>query len=172
MFAFGVTLFRLLSGERPFPSNNSQILKRHTVELRYNVSSGDWENVSGAAKDMIRKLLINKQERLTASEALNHRWFQEVGASVLPVDRTHTGVGGVPPDDSRSRATVRVSRSIRLHFALSYHSFSIWKHLTHAIALNILFFFGCSLTHPEPHPLPPTPIVTGSIRSCKLLSLL
>jgi len=112
MFAFGVTLFRLLSGERPFPSNNSQILKRHTIELRYNVSSGDWQNVSAAAKDLIRKLLINRQERLTAEQALTHRWFQEEGSSVLPADRTRvsSAVGGAGgPDDSRSRAIVRVS---------------------------------------------------------------
>jgi len=112
MFAFGVTLFRLLSGERPFPSNNTQILKRHTVELRYNVSSGDWENISAAAKDMIRKLLINSEQRLTAEEALSHRWFKEEGGTILPVDFSHIGGpgGGQGQADSRSRAVVRVSR--------------------------------------------------------------
>lgn len=105
MFAFGVLLFRLLSGERPFPSNNSQILKRHTVELRYNVQGQDWENVSAAAKDLVRKLLINREERLSAERALNHRWFSEIGQSVLRPDRStaHT-------DPSRSRAVVFVSR--------------------------------------------------------------
>jgi serine/threonine protein kinase len=37
MFAFGVLLFSLLSAMRPFPSNNSQILKRDTIMLQYNV---------------------------------------------------------------------------------------------------------------------------------------
>jgi len=120
LFAFGVTLFRLLSGERPFPSNNSQILKRHTIECRYNVSSGDWQNVSPAAKDLIRKLLINKQERLTAQQALGHRWFQEEGSSVLPRDLTHIGTiahGGGDARDGRSRAIARVSpRWFRISF--------------------------------------------------------
>ena len=112
MFAFGVTLFRLLSGERPFPSNNSQVLKRHTIECRYNVGSGDWQNVSTAAKDLIRKLLINRQERFTAAEALGHRWFREEGSSVLPRDLTHVGTvaaDGAFRGDGRSRAVARVS---------------------------------------------------------------
>jgi serine/threonine protein kinase len=105
MFAFGVLLFRLLSGERPFPSNNSQVLKRHTIELRYNVQGSDWEGVSTAAKDMVRKLLINDQERLTAEEALQHHWFKETGHSVLRADLTHVG----EEHDSRSRAFLFVS---------------------------------------------------------------
>jgi serine/threonine protein kinase len=110
MFAFGVLLFRLLSGERPFPSNNSQILKRHTIELRYNVQGEDWESVSSSAKDLVRKLLINRQERLTAERALRHKWFSEIGESVLRPDRSTTRSH---QDASRSRAVVLVSTTIR-----------------------------------------------------------
>jgi serine/threonine protein kinase len=109
MFAFGVLLFRLLSGERPFPSNNSQILKRHTIELRYNVQGEDWESVSSSAKDLVRKLLINRQERLTAERALRHKWFSEIGESVLRPDRSTTRSH---QDTSRSRAVVLVSMKI------------------------------------------------------------
>lgn len=109
MFAFGVLLFRLLSGERPFPSNNSQILKRHTIELRYNVQGEDWENVSSSAKDLVRKLLINRRERLTAERALRHKWFSEIGESVLRPDRSTTRSH---QDTSRSRAVVLVSTKI------------------------------------------------------------
>ena len=81
MFSFGVTLFRLLSGERPFPVIEEN-LKRHTIEYRYNIDSEDWRYVSSAAKDLIRKLLINRQERLTAAGAHGHRWVQEEGSSL------------------------------------------------------------------------------------------
>ena len=77
MFAFGVLLFKLLSGERPFPSENERILVRRTVDLRYNVQGGDWNNVLASAKDLVRHLLINWQERLTAEQALDHAWFSE-----------------------------------------------------------------------------------------------
>ena len=86
MFAFGVLLFRLLSAERPFPNANSQMLRRYTLEYRYNVIGTAWENVSDMAKDLVRKLLINRNERLTAEQALAHPWFKSVGDSVLRPD--------------------------------------------------------------------------------------
>lgn len=133
MFAFGVTLFRLLSRERPFPANNSQILKRHTIECRYNVGSGDWQSISPAAKDLIRFLLINRQERFSAVQALDHRWFREEGSSILPRDLTY--VDTIAPEfgalrgDGRSRAVARVSYlcpSSFFHFGglLFYYLFS------------------------------------------------
>jgi serine/threonine protein kinase len=75
MFAFGVLLFRLLSAEQPFPDTNSQILRRHTLEYRYKMDSPAWEIVSGEAKDLVKKLLICRIQRLTADEALAHPWF-------------------------------------------------------------------------------------------------
>jgi calcium/calmodulin-dependent protein kinase I len=104
MFAFGVLLFRLLSGERPFPNSNSQILRRHTLEYRYTVIGNAWENVSEKAKDLVRKLLINRQERLTAEQALTHPWFSTPGHSVLRADLSHLGY-----DTNRSQAFLLVS---------------------------------------------------------------
>jgi serine/threonine protein kinase len=89
MFAFGVLLFRLLSAERPFPNANSQILRRHTLEYRYNVIGTAWDNVSDMAKDLVRKLLINRVERLTAEQALAHPWFSTPGDSILRPDLSH-----------------------------------------------------------------------------------
>jgi serine/threonine protein kinase len=106
MFAFGVLLFRLLSGERPFPSNNQDVLQRHTVELRYNVQGRDWRTVSDSAKDLIRRLLINRQERWTADECLKHEWFSSSGESLLRPDLSI--IGDRSDGESRSRAFVKV----------------------------------------------------------------
>jgi serine/threonine protein kinase len=106
MFAFGVLLFRLLSGERPFPSNNQDVLQRHTVELRYNVHGRDWRTVSDSAKDLIRRLLINRQERWTAEACLNHEWFSSSGESILRPDLSI--IGDRSDGESRSRAFVKV----------------------------------------------------------------
>jgi len=121
MFAFGVLLFRLLSQEKPFPANN--LLERNTVELRYRVQGNDWENVSAAAKEMVRKLLINKQERLTARQAMGHPWFFESGQSVLRSDRTLTHSEQTDEGNSRSNAFVLVSGDVvRISFLLRlYH---------------------------------------------------
>lgn len=67
MFSFGVLLFRLLYSESPIPKDNSQILRRHTLEYRYTVNGLSWEKVSDI--DFVRKLLINRVERLRASSS-------------------------------------------------------------------------------------------------------
>lgn len=115
MFAFGVLLFRLLSGERPFPSHNSEILELHTVQLRYNVQGQDWENVSSSAKDLVRHLLINRNDRLTAEQALAHQWFLEDNSSRLRVDMSYCR----PATRSRSKAFARVSLQLDLTCRLS-----------------------------------------------------
>jgi Protein kinase domain len=88
LFAFGVVLFRLLSDERPFPIENSAQLKRRTIELRYQVVGEDWDMVSQNGKDMVRKLLINPRERLTAEQALRHPWMYDATQSRLRVQGT------------------------------------------------------------------------------------
>ena len=118
-FSLGVLLFRLLSGERPFPSDNSQMLKRHTEQLRYSVNGEDWVNVSENAKDLVRKLLINKEERLTAEQALTHPWFREAGATVLRAEHSTAA----PRKASRSKAFVRV-RPFAIHESVSHASFT------------------------------------------------
>lgn len=120
LFAFGVLLFRLLSDQRPF-SGNSENVRRKTLELRYEVQGDDWDLVSDPAKDMIRRLLINKDERLTAKQALEHPWMGDMSRSVLrsdgPLSRAHhAGVGR-----SRSgNAVLRVRSSFGHIFALIF----------------------------------------------------
>lgn len=89
MFSFGVLLFRLLSAERPFPNTNSLILRRHTLESHYSVIGTAWENVTDSAKNLVRKLLINRFERLTAEQALAHPWFSTPGDSILRAGLSH-----------------------------------------------------------------------------------
>ena len=92
MFSFGVLLFRLLSSERPFLNHNLKVLRQHTLDFRYNVDGPAWKNVSNTAKDLIRSLLVHRDERLTANEALAHPWFQNQiqqeleGKNLLDID--------------------------------------------------------------------------------------
>lgn len=129
MFAFGVLLFRLLSGERPFPSNHKDVLERNTIELRYNVLGKDWQNVSNQAKDLIRHLLINRQERWTAAECLQHEWFSSHGTSVLRADLSM--IGDRSDGGTRSRAFLQVSAapaSLLSYFILLILSFGSFIH--------------------------------------------
>jgi serine/threonine protein kinase len=90
MFAMGVIIFRLLSGIRPFASTNSDKLKSDTVNLRYKIQGKVWENVSPEALKLVRKLLIGREERLTAVQAVDHEWFNVQEESVLNPDYGQT----------------------------------------------------------------------------------
>jgi len=81
MFSFGVILFRLLSGgEKPFPATSEGALRRATEGLEYNVDSNAWKDVSPSAKQLVQKLLVAREERLNAHEALHHEWFLDSSA--------------------------------------------------------------------------------------------
>jgi serine/threonine protein kinase len=107
MFAFGVIIFRLLSGQRPFSSQNQEKLRRDTIDLQYSVNGNAWANISMDAQTLVRKLLIGSQERLTAMEALEHVWFRTQSESILQLDFTQTS-DYQGNDDSYSQALARV----------------------------------------------------------------
>lgn len=77
MFAFGVILFRLLSGVRPFSQTNESKLANDTVNLRYKVEGRRWEGISSNALNLVRNLLIGQHQRLTAQQAIDHEWFND-----------------------------------------------------------------------------------------------
>lgn len=108
MFALGVMVFRLLSGVRPFSSNNADKLRRDTIDLKYSVKGRNWEGVSPEALKMVRKLLIGKEQRLSALEAIDHEWFSAGGEeSILRADYSQSR--DYVPDDSYSKAIALVS---------------------------------------------------------------
>jgi serine/threonine protein kinase len=116
MFAFGVILFRMLSGARPFPFHNQEKLRRDTVDLRYNVQGNNWQGVSQAAIHMVRKLLIGKEERLDVYGAIHHDWFKQRRGedSVLRVDWSLT-----QQEETRSQQIVLV-RYLASPFVAAY----------------------------------------------------
>ena len=77
MFAFGVIMFRLLSGgEKPFPQKDLRELKRAVVRLEYDISEA-WDQVSDDAKGMVKRLLTSRDERLSAKETEDEPWMQQ-----------------------------------------------------------------------------------------------
>jgi serine/threonine protein kinase len=75
--AQGVITFRLLSGNRPFHSNNAKQLASDTINLRHTIMDNVWDGVTAEALMFVRKLLIGWDERLTAPLAVRHEWFRK-----------------------------------------------------------------------------------------------
>ena len=76
IFSAGVILYVLLSGRTAFRGYNLNeiLLKNRKGVVDYPAKY--WDKISTKAKDLVAKLLsINPKERISASEALNHPWF-------------------------------------------------------------------------------------------------
>ena len=44
---------------------------------KYDFDGEEWDDISKEAKDLIKKLICKPEKRLTASEALDHKWFRK-----------------------------------------------------------------------------------------------
>jgi serine/threonine protein kinase len=122
MFSFGVILFMMLSGEKPFGDGNRQVSEQKTLQLAYHVDQGIWTSVSQDAKNLVSKLLTFREERLDATQALAHDWFQIA-------------------DDSHSLAIPRYGKSTRLLDVVSTHC-SVFANIIEPCrkALNVTTF--------------------------------
>lgn len=114
LFALGVLVFRLLSGQHPFPGRDMHVQQRRTLELRYSVQDGDWHDRSDAAKDFVHRLIARREDRMTVQEAKAHQWFREAGQSVLPPDDSYGG------ESNALRTSVRLFGAGRMHFRWLY----------------------------------------------------
>lgn len=76
LWSVGVIAYILLCGYPPFNGSNNDETHRAVLRGRYYFSSEDWKDVSGEAKDFVRKLLrLDVRKRMTVEEALNHPWI-------------------------------------------------------------------------------------------------
>jgi calcium-dependent protein kinase len=76
-WSLGVIVYVTLSGKAPFSGANQEEIYKQIMKGAVQMSSPEWKNISGDAKDLIKRLLnIDAKRRMTAAEALSHRWFQ------------------------------------------------------------------------------------------------
>lgn len=120
MWACGVILYILIDGSLPFyianlPFDCGNMSFRNKVEIhrrlfekivtgQCNFSSSQWLNVSPAAKDLISRMLkVDQRERITAAEALTHKWIsdRENFASTIHLPETVKRLKEFPECDDR-----------------------------------------------------------------------
>ncbi|KAG2440177.1 hypothetical protein HXX76_004290 [Chlamydomonas incerta] len=76
MWALGVMLFFLLSGQTPFQSANLETVMARVKSGEWNFHGRRWALVSEGARDLVSRLLRREpSQRLTAEEALGHPWL-------------------------------------------------------------------------------------------------
>ncbi|KAI9478414.1 MAG: kinase-like domain-containing protein [Benjaminiella poitrasii] len=76
MWAVGVITYTLLCGYQPFQAEDQVELIDEITHARYDFHERYWKNISVDAKEFIRALLVlDDKKRLTATEAMNHKWM-------------------------------------------------------------------------------------------------
>jgi calcium-dependent protein kinase len=78
LWSCGVILYILLCGSPPFYGEDEDEIFTKILFWNYSFKQSIWEDISNEAKDLINKLLeLNPKKRLSAKEALEHKWFKK-----------------------------------------------------------------------------------------------
>ncbi|CAB9509957.1 MAP kinase-activated protein kinase 2 (Fragment) [Seminavis robusta] len=109
MFSFGVMMYKLLSGRRPWPVGPAEEVRGKTVNLEYTIIPEQWKGVSFDGLDFVRKLVAYREERMTTQEALDHKWLERLEApeDLVPEE------DGKPPVLYRGDSNFHVSINAR-----------------------------------------------------------
>ncbi|KAE9554178.1 hypothetical protein FO519_002599 [Halicephalobus sp. NKZ332] len=77
MWSVGVLMYLLLSGRLPF-NGPLQHVYDSIIEGKYSLQGSPWNYISDDAKDLLTRLLtVDPEKRLTAAQALRHRWLSD-----------------------------------------------------------------------------------------------
>lgn len=120
VWSLGVIMYILLCGFPPFYSNNglaiSPGMKKRIRAGQYEFPDPEWQNVSAAAKALIKSMLnVNPEQRLTIAEVMRNNWVAKYTS--VPQTPLHTGRvlkegeeqwPDVQEEINRSLATMRV----------------------------------------------------------------
>ncbi|XP_066501796.1 phosphorylase kinase, gamma 1b (muscle) [Hoplias malabaricus] len=78
LWSSGVIMYTLLAGSPPFWHRKQMLMLRMILAGKYDFSSPEWDDRSDTVKDLISRLLVvDPYRRYTASDALNHAFFQQ-----------------------------------------------------------------------------------------------
>lgn len=78
VWSAGVIMYIILCGYPPFNGENDNEILAKIKTGKFTFPEEEWEEVSSDAKDLIKKMLAFKSEdRLSASDCLNHSWLKD-----------------------------------------------------------------------------------------------
>jgi calcium-dependent protein kinase len=77
IWSIGVILYILLCGYPPFNGANDKQIIESVLKGKYTLDEPEWDDISEDAKDLVRRMLeYDPKKRITASDALQHRWIK------------------------------------------------------------------------------------------------
>jgi len=112
-WACGVVMYTLLVGCPPFWHRKQMVMLRNIMEAKFTFGSPEWDDVTDAPKDLIRRLLVlDPARRITVREALQHPFFHRVTdfPSIISVAPERAEELRPPPVGTLARARQPVER--------------------------------------------------------------
>uniref|UniRef100_A0A7S3G0X5 Calcium-dependent protein kinase n=1 Tax=Strombidium rassoulzadegani TaxID=1082188 RepID=A0A7S3G0X5_9SPIT len=77
LWSAGCILYILLCGYPPFYGDDDLEILQMVQKGKFDFDGEEWDEISKEAKDLIKKLICKPEKRLTAQEALEHKWFRK-----------------------------------------------------------------------------------------------
>ena len=78
-WSLGCILYIMLVGKPPFYAKTDELIFQKIAKVEYNFDDERWKSISPEARILISKFLKgDPKKRLTAAEALNDPWFEDV----------------------------------------------------------------------------------------------
>ena len=87
VWSAGVILYVLLSGEPPFNGPSDGVIYSKIKQLKFNFPEKKWNKISKEAKDLLSRMLVPESERFSASQVLNHPWFNLINGNKIPLEK-------------------------------------------------------------------------------------
>jgi len=78
MWSVGCMLYILLCGYPPFEGDDDYELCQSILKGKVEFDGEEWEGISKDAKSLITSMICKPEKRLTAEEALKHKWMKKM----------------------------------------------------------------------------------------------
>ena len=91
IWSAGIILYILLSGEPPFNGPNDETIFARIKTYKYEFPEQKWSKISVEAKDLLTKMLIQEDKRLSASQVLQHPWFDIIKNEKITFEKLNFG---------------------------------------------------------------------------------
>jgi len=104
VWAIGVITYVMLAGFPPFDGENDVEVFASILSIKYDFPSPEWDKISQGAREFIQAILVDKPEkRLTALQALQHKWITDNVEPDFRINKPHQPSPSVTVASSASK---------------------------------------------------------------------